>query len=92
MIHSHTERIKELFIKLKLGYDWCQKNRHNQMGVNELFRRSEPIFEELKSLGVSRQFSVSLLIFGPLITEELLQQFEDKDDQKIPVASAQSMF
>ncbi len=92
MNNYRINRIRELFIKLKSGYDWYQKNKHNQTGVNELFTRSEPIFEELEQLGVSKMFSESLLIFGPLITEELLQQFEDKDDQKIPVASAQSMF
>lgn len=76
---TRINRIKELFIKLKLGHGWYVRHENDLTGVNELFRRSEPIFEELETLSVSRNFSESLLIFGPLITNELLRQFEQKD-------------
>lgn len=79
MSSTRIERIKELFKKLKLGYDWCQRNQHNQTGIEELFRRSEQIFEDLEKLGVSRDFSQALFNFGPLITEKLVQQFKDKE-------------
>lgn len=75
MNHSHTERVKELFKILKLGYEWCQRNQHNQAGIQELLKRTEPIFQELENLGVSRTFSEALFVFGPLVTKGLVQQF-----------------
>lgn len=74
--HSHIERIKELMIKLKSGYDWCQRHQDEPKRIQELFKRSEPIFVELEKLGVSRTFSESLFVFGPLVTDELVNQFK----------------
>lgn len=79
---SHIERIKELFLKLKQGHDWCQRNQHNQARIEELFKRSETIFQELESLGVSREFSQALFIFGPLMTNELVNQFREGGENK----------
>lgn len=78
MTQSHIERIKELFKKLKLGHEWCQRNGKDQSGCWEMYLRSKPIFQELEKLGVSRQFLEALFVFGPLVTEELTMQFADK--------------
>lgn len=79
---SHIERIRELFIKIKQGYDWCQKSEANMNRRDELFERSIPIFKELEELGVSRPFSDSLFYFGPLVTDELVKQFNDERYEK----------
>ncbi len=75
---SRIERIKELFLKLKVGYDWCHKNESYEKRQFELFDRSKPIFDELEQLGVSRSFSSTLFFFGPAITDELVQQFKEE--------------
>lgn len=80
---SRTERIRELFLKLKQGRDWCQRNQHNQQRIQELFKRSEPIFLELENLGVARVFSEALLIFGSKTIDELIEQFEPRGGEKI---------
>ncbi|MBI2017434.1 hypothetical protein HYS92_00125 [Candidatus Daviesbacteria bacterium] len=61
-----------MFKKLKLGYDWCQRNQHNQTGIEELYKRTEQIFQELESLGVSRTFSEALFVFGAFSNHEVL--------------------
>lgn len=76
---THIERIRELFIKLKKGYDWCHKNEANMKFQFVLFERSESIFKELEELGVHRQFSACLFFFGPLVTDELVNQFKNKE-------------
>lgn len=80
MTHYRIERIKELFVMLKSGYDWCQRNKHDQVGTEELLKRSKLIFRELENLGVARIFSEALLIFGPLVTDKLVQQFDEKGE------------
>lgn len=79
MSHFRIERIRELFIKLKQGYDWCQKNEANKKRTYELFDRSEFIFKELESLGVSRSFSATLFIFGIPVTDDLVNQFNEEE-------------
>ena len=68
-------RIKELFSKLKLGFEYMQKNPDNVEKNERLIERAKPIFYELETLGVSQEFSKALLIMGSLITPSLLEQF-----------------
>jgi len=75
-------RIKELFITLKQGHDWLERYKDNNLACAELVDRSEPIFDELEGLGVSKVFSRSLLVFGPLVTDELVGQFADQGKQE----------
>lgn len=79
---SRIEQIKELFIKLKQGYDWCHKNEANMKRQFDLFDRSEPIFKKLEELGVSRQFSACLFFFGSEVTDELTNQFKEEQHEK----------
>lgn len=79
MTNSHTERIRELFIKLREGNKWYMRHHEDAEKVNELMIRSEPIFDELDKLGVERTFSQSLLIFGTAFIEDLVVQFEKKE-------------
>ncbi len=74
---SHIERIKELFLILKTAYEWSNKNECNKARQMELFDRSKPLFDELETLGVSRQFSATVFFFGPEINEKLVNQFKD---------------
>ncbi len=83
MTPSRTERVRELFLKLKQGRDWCQRNQHSQQRIQELFERSEPIFLELENLGVARVFSEALLIFGSKAIDELVKQFKPIGGEKI---------
>lgn len=77
MNNSRIERIKELFLKLETGYEWCHKNEKNEAKKMELFNRSRSIFDELENLGVSRSFSACVFFFCPKITDELLNQFKN---------------
>lgn len=57
-----NKRIKEIFIKLKKGHDLWKVNGEEYRG--RLLKAFDPFFVELESLGVSRNFSESLLFFG----------------------------
>lgn len=76
-MNSRIEKIRELFLKLESGYDWCHKNEKNEAKKMELFERSIPIFEELEKLGVSRSFSACIYFFAPEITDTLVKQFNE---------------
>lgn len=78
MNNSRIERIRELFLKLKSGYDWCNKNKRNEARKMELFERSKDIFDELEGYGVSRSFSACVFFFSPEINDKLVNQFEIK--------------
>ena len=73
---DRIERIRELFLKLKSGFDYMEKHPDNVEKNERLIKRAEPIFNELETLNVSQEFSKALLIFGPHITE-ILEQFEE---------------
>lgn len=75
---SRIEQIKELFLKLKKGHFWYMRHQDETERIKELLNRSEPIFKELESLGVDKTFSLNLLIFGPLVTDELVNKFENQ--------------
>lgn len=77
MTHPHIERVQELFKKLKTGHDWIMRHEDDTDQVQGLLDRSKVIVDELERLGVSRGFSTTLLIFGPLVTKSLVQQFEE---------------
>jgi hypothetical protein len=74
---SRISRIEQLLFKLKLGNGWYKRHENNWEGVKELIRRSQPLFDKLEQLGVPKEFSEGFLIFGPKITRELLEQFEN---------------
>lgn len=78
MTHCRTEKIKELFIKLKRGNEWYIRNQHDPEKVDSLMLRSEPLIDELEKLGVEKAFSWSLLIFGSEFVESLVSQFENE--------------
>jgi hypothetical protein len=82
MNHSRIERIRELFMKLKSGYDWCNRNKRNEAKKMELFERSKDIFDELEELGVCRSFSACIFFFSPEINDKLINQFGEKTIEK----------
>jgi len=73
---ERLNRIRGLFLKLKSGFDYMEKHPDNVEKNEVLIERAKSIFEELEKLGVSQEFSKALLIFGPLVTDELVNQFE----------------
>lgn len=80
---TRIERIRELLLILKQGYDWCHKNKRNEERKYDLFDRSMPIFKELETLDVSRSFSACVFFFGLEITDKLVNQFEEKGEEVI---------
>lgn len=72
----HTARIKELFLKLKAGHNWMRNNPSKVKENEALIERAKPIFDELEELGVSQEFSKALLIFGGIVDDQTIKQFE----------------
>lgn len=71
-------KIKALFLKIKAGHNWMQRNPDDAYEIESMLERAEElIYPELEELGVSKDFSRALLIFGPYITESLVRQFDD---------------
>lgn len=73
--NTRLNQIEKLFKKLKRPSDLFQKRPQD---LSIFLRESEPIFEKLESLGVSRTFSESVFTFGPDITPDLVLQFEEE--------------
>lgn len=72
---DRIDRIRELFLKLKEGFSYMEKHPDEPEKNEILIERAKPIFNELETLGVSQEFSKALLIFGPFITDKLIEQF-----------------
>lgn len=64
MIRPHLSRIRELFAKLEIGFDWMEANDDKPEECQSLMERSKPIIEELKALRVPESVSLDLLING----------------------------
>ena len=64
---SKKDRIKEIFTKLKEGHThWSSGDLAYKERIEKLF---EPMFIELRSLGVERNFAESLLYFGKVFVD-----------------------
>jgi len=59
------DKIAEGFTKIKLAHDWAVRNAENrQADYQTLLDRLEVVFKELERLGVSREYSSALFVFG----------------------------
>lgn len=68
--------ITEGFIKIKKAHLWAIKNADNQQAdYQTLLDRLEIVYADLLRLGVSKEFSAALFVFGPNITFNLVKQF-----------------
>ena len=72
---SRLDKIRELLLKLKAGFDYMEKHPDEPEKNQRLIERAKPIIEELKTLGVHETFSLALLVNGPIITDDLTNQF-----------------
>jgi len=71
----NTEKIKLLFEKLKKAHDVYVKCSFEKQ--TEIFKAYSGIFEKLEQLGVQREFSECLLIWG----KEFLDSFKEEGKQ-----------
>ena len=72
---DRIDRVKELFLKLKEGFKYMEKNPDNVEKNQRLIERAKPIFDELETLGVSQEFSKALLIMGGIVDNPTVEQF-----------------
>lgn len=82
-------QIKKHFSNLKQCHDWCLKSFPSALGLEGAYTEEDKIklhdkilpavekeYDYLAELGVSKTFSACLFIFGSLITQNLVRQFE----------------
>ena len=91
-----VDRVKELFIKLKNGFDWMESHPDNVAGIEALIERAKPILDELESLGVDRPYATALFFFGGIVNQQFLDQFRqdilnkcDEKEDEVAVEASQ---
>ena len=88
---ERLEKIKINFKKIREGRNWCDKNYpyllYGSGGqpsdeififwTDRLCPAMQCVYDDLEGLGVSREFSINLWLFGGVFTRELWEQFRD---------------
>ena len=73
---NRLSAIKEYLTTLKKGFLWMKTHPDEVVGNQAMIERAKTaLFPKGKQLGVSQEFSVALLVFGPSIDWKIINQF-----------------
>lgn len=71
---ERLNKISQNFILLKKAHEYFESDTDRSRD-DEALARVESIYTDLEQLGVNKEFSVALFIFGAKLTNQLTEQF-----------------
>ena len=70
VINNRLSEIKNYCVLLKKGFLWMEAHPEDVKGNEAMIERAKKdLFSKGKELGVSEEFSIALLVFGPQIDQ-----------------------